>query len=105
MRYAISEGLTNTLRPMHQSDGSNLTIRQFQIGYRSQPGSQLHGLTGFHVRQPCQPLMASPASMISKLCSMAAVLPNMALAEQYFSAERVTARSTLAGFSLYPVIL
>lgn len=61
--------------------------------------------------QPPRPALATqvPArmssSMISKLCAIVAVLPNMAEAEQYFSAERLTARSTLAGFSLRPLTL
>ena len=45
------------------------------------------------------------SSAISNSWVMVAVLPNMIEAEQYFSAERLTARSTLAGFSLWPLIL
>ena len=47
-----------------------------------------------------QVVAAAPSSMISKLCSILAVFSNMAVAEQYFSAERFTARSTLVGFYL-----
>jgi hypothetical protein len=34
---------------------------------------------------------------------IAAVLPSMIDAEQYFSAERLTARSTTSGFRFFPV--
>jgi len=55
-----------------------------------------------HGRQPVGAAYAS-LSWISWL--MAAVLPNMIEAEQYFSADKATARSTLSSFRLWPAIL
>jgi hypothetical protein len=48
-------------------------------------------------------LTAVQASITSKLWVISAVLPSMIEAEQYFSAESATARSTASGFRLCPL--
>ena len=50
----------------------------------------------------CHWFNAAASSSMVQLCSILAVLPNMIEAEQYFSAERLMARSTVAGFRLRP---
>ena len=47
---------------------------------------------------------AGPASVMVKSCASLALFSSIIETEQYFSAESFTARSTAAGFRLWPVI-